>query len=262
MKLNYNHPFHLVTYSPWPLTSSMGVMIFMMGFIKYFNKSIINLKMMGIIIIILSMIQWWRDVIRESSFQGYHTNKVNMNMKWGMSLFIISEVFFFLSFFWSFFHSSLSPSMDIGLNWPPKNIKSFNPFKIPLLNTIILISSGITVTWTHQSMIQNMMFKSKLSLMMTIIMGLYFSSIQLFEYIEAPFSMNDSIFGSTFFMATGFHGLHVLIGTIMLMTCYIRIQNNQMSSMHHFGLEAAIWYWHFVDVVWLFLFSFMYWWSN
>nr|YP_010586152.1 cytochrome c oxidase subunit III [Ecnomus latus]UZZ43901.1 cytochrome c oxidase subunit III [Ecnomus latus] len=262
MKMSYNHPYHLVTFSPWPITSSMGVMMFMMGFIKYFNKFNMNLKMIGMMIILISSIQWWRDVIRESSMQGFHTNKVNMNMKWGMSLFIVSEVFFFLSFFWTFFHSSLSTSMNIGLNWPPKNISSFNPFKIPLLNTIILISSGITVTWTHQSIINNLMNKSKISLLMTILLGLYFTCIQLFEYIEAPFSLNDSIFGSTFFVSTGFHGLHVIIGSIMLLTCYLRLQNKQFSSTHHFGLEAAIWYWHFVDVVWLFLFSFMYWWSN
>nr|YP_010586412.1 cytochrome c oxidase subunit III [Nyctiophylax orbicularis]UZZ44200.1 cytochrome c oxidase subunit III [Nyctiophylax orbicularis] len=262
MKNNYNHPFHLVNYSPWPLTGSMGTMIMMMGVTKMFHKMNTNLMTMGLIIIILTMIQWWRDMIRESTQQGMHTKKVTLNMKWGMMLFITSEVLFFFSFFWAFFHSSLSPSMDIGMNWPPKNIESFNPFKIPLLNSIILISSGISVTWTHQMMILNNKKNSIISLTITIMLGVYFTIIQMIEYTEATFSINDSVYGTTFFMTTGFHGLHVMIGTTMLTISLMRMWMNQFSSTHHFGLEATIWYWHFVDVIWLFLFIFMYWWSK
>nr|QTT57970.1 cytochrome c oxidase subunit 3 [Plectrocnemia sp. 1 YW-2021a] len=262
MNLNYNHPFHLVNYSPWPLTGSLGLMLFLMGNIKLFHKTSTSLMFLGLIIIILTMFQWWRDVIRESNKQGFHTMKVLMNMKWGMMLFIISEVFFFFSFFWAFFHSSLSPSIDLGMIWPPKNIQSFNPFKIPLLNSIILLSSGISVTWTHQMILINNKNKSLISLLITIILGIYFTIIQMMEYIEAPFSLNDSIYGTTFFLTTGFHGFHVIIGTTMLIISFVRMYYNQFSSNHHFGMEATIWYWHFVDIVWLFLFIFLYWWSK
>nr|QLY89920.1 cytochrome c oxidase subunit III [Lype phaeopa] len=258
----YNHPFHLVNYSPWPLTSALGTMIMMMGMIKWFHYNLNPMMIIGIIIILMSMFQWWRDVIRESTFQGLHTMKVSLNMRWGMILFIISEIFFFLSFFWAFFHSSLSPNIEIGMNWPPSNIQVFNPFKIPLLNTIILLSSGISVTWAHHSLTSNNYSKTNFSLLLTILLGIYFTMIQLFEYNEASFTIADSIYGTTFFLTTGFHGLHVLIGTIFLLICLIRQFNNQFSNSHHFGFEAAAWYWHFVDVVWLFLFIFMYWWAK
>nr|WGT74400.1 cytochrome c oxidase subunit III [Paduniella sp. LP-2022] len=258
----FYHPFHLVNYSPWPLTSALGTMIFMMGMVKWFHFSLNIMMLTGFTIILMSMIQWWRDVTRESTLQGYHSLKVMMNMKWGMILFITSEVFFFLSFFWSFFHSSLSPNMEIGMTWPPQNIMSFNPFKIPLLNTIILLSSGISVTWTHMSLINNNYSKSNLSLLITILLGIYFTLIQAMEYSEASFSIADSIYGTTFFMMTGFHGLHVLIGTLFLIICLLRQWNWQFSNKHHFGFEAAAWYWHFVDVVWLFLFIFIYWWAK
>nr|YP_010585957.1 cytochrome c oxidase subunit III [Plectrocnemia tsukuiensis]UZZ43693.1 cytochrome c oxidase subunit III [Plectrocnemia tsukuiensis] len=262
MKFNNNHPFHLVNYSPWPIIGSWGTMIFMMGLIKMFNKMNTNLMNLGLLIIILTMIQWWRDITRESTNQGFHTKKVMMNMKWGMIMFIISEILFFTSFFWAFFHSTLSPIIDLGMLWPPKNIQPFNPFKIPLLNSIILLSSGITVTWTHQMILMNNKKKSMLSLMFTIMLGVYFTMIQIMEYKEAPFSLNDSIYGTTFFVTTGFHGLHVLIGTTMLIISMMRLKMNHFSMNHHIGLEVTIWYWHFVDVVWLFLFIFMYWWSK
>nr|YP_010554638.1 cytochrome c oxidase subunit III [Ceratopsyche cerva]UYO79271.1 cytochrome c oxidase subunit III [Ceratopsyche cerva] len=258
-----NHPFHLVNFSPWPLISAFGTMIMMMGLIKWFKEFSLNyLMMIGLMIISITMIQWWRDVSRESTFQGLHTIQVNMNMRWGMILFITSEVFFFLSFFWSFFHSSLSPNMELGSMWPPLNLQMFNPFHIPLLNTLILLISGISVTWSHQSILENKFKESSQSLLITIILGIYFSMIQLYEYIQAPFSIADSIFGATFFVATGFHGLHVLIGTMFLTVCLYRLNNNHFSMNHHFGFEAASWYWHFVDVVWIFLFTFMYWWNN
>nr|YP_010865478.1 cytochrome c oxidase subunit III [Eoneureclipsis hainanensis]WGT74387.1 cytochrome c oxidase subunit III [Eoneureclipsis hainanensis] len=259
---NYNHPYHLVNYSPWPLTSALGTMIMMMGMIKWFHFNFNTIMIMGIIIILISMFQWWRDIVRESTYQGLHTPQVALNMRWGMILFIISEIFFFLSFFWAFFHSSLSPNIEIGMNWPPQNINPFNPFKIPLLNTLILLSSGISVTWTHHSLLNNNYNKTNFSLLITILLGIYFTMIQLFEYNEASFSMADSIYGTTFFLTTGFHGLHVLIGTLFLMTCLMRQIKLQFSSNHHFGFEAAAWYWHFVDVVWLFLFIFMYWWAK
>jgi cytochrome c oxidase subunit 3 len=167
-----------------------------------------------------------------------------------------------VSFFWAFFHSRLAPSIEIGILWPPKNISAFNPFQIPLLNTIILLSSGISVTWAHHSLIENNHRQTKKRLLITIIIGIYFRMLQAYEYWEAPFSFADSVYGSTFFIATGFHGLHVIIGTTFLAVCLYRLSSFQFSFKHHFGFEAAAWYWHFVDVVWLFLFIRIYWWGS
>lgn len=262
MSINYNHPYHLVTQRPWPLTRAIGTITLVTGLIKWFHNYNINLLILGYIIIILSIFQWWRDVYRERTLQGYHTILVSKGLRWGIILFIISEVFFFISFFWAFFHRSLSPNIEIGSNWPPANIIPFNPFQIPLLNTIILITSGITVTWAHHALIENNYTQTSQSLFITIILGIYFTILQAYEYIEAPFTIADSIYGSTFFIATGFHGLHVIIGTTFLLVCYIRHLNYHFSINHHFGFEAAAWYWHFVDVVWLFLYISIYWWGN
>nr|AML26776.1 cytochrome c oxidase subunit III [Scarabaeidae sp. BMNH 1274752] len=257
-----NHPYHLVDVSPWPLMGALGTMITMIGMIKWFHFYNNNLFLFGIMIIMMIMYQWWRDVIRESTFQGLHTYKVTMGMRWGMILFIISEVFFFISFFWGFFHSSLSPTIELGMNWPPKGIIPFNPLQIPLLNTLILLTSGLTVTWAHHSLIENNFNQTMQSLSLTVILGFYFTMLQAYEYLEAPFTIADSIYGSSFFMATGFHGLHVIIGTTFLTVCLFRHLNNHFSSIHHFGFEAAAWYWHFVDVVWLFLYISIYWWGS
>nr|YP_009491513.1 cytochrome c oxidase subunit III [Pidorus atratus]AWI14399.1 cytochrome c oxidase subunit III [Pidorus atratus] len=258
----HNHPYHLVDYSPWPLTGAIGVMTLTTGLMKWFHNFNLNLLIIGYMITLLTMYQWWRDISRESTLQGKHTILVLNGLRWGMILFIISEVFFFISFFWAFFHSSLSPNIEIGSMWPPMSITPFNPLQIPLLNTIILITSGVTVTWAHHSLIENNHSQMTQSLFLTIILGIYFTILQAYEYIEAPFSIADSIYGSTFFMATGFHGLHVMIGTIFLLVCLLRHLNNHFSKNHHFGFEAAAWYWHFVDVVWLFLYISIYWWGN
>nr|AOY39100.1 cytochrome c oxidase subunit 3 [Trechoblemus micros] len=262
MTVHSNHPYHLVDYSPWPLTGALGAMIMVSGLIKWFHQFNMNLLIIGITITLMTMIQWWRDVTREATFQGLHTYIVTMGMRWGMILFITSEVFFFVSFFWGFFHSSLSPTIELGNMWPPSGINSFNPLQIPLLNTLILLTSGITVTWAHHSLMENNYFQTFQSLMLTVILGIYFSILQGFEYMESPFSIADSVYGSTFFMATGFHGLHVIIGTLFLLICLIRHYYNHFSSIHHFGFEAAAWYWHFVDVVWLFLYISIYWWGS
>lgn len=259
---NNNHPYHLVDFSPWPLTGAIGTITLVTGIVKWFHNFNINLLILGYIIIILTIYQWWRDISREGTFQGKHTTFVTIGLRWGIILFIISEIFFFISFFWAFFHRSLSPNIEIGAQWPPSNIITFNPFQIPLLNTIILITSGLTVTWAHHALIENNFTQTKHSLLLTIILGIYFTILQAYEYYEAPFSIADSIYGSTFFIATGFHGLHVIIGTIFLFTCFIRHLLNHFSNKHHFGFEAAAWYWHFVDVVWLFLYISIYWWGN
>nr|YP_010730020.1 cytochrome c oxidase subunit III [Leptopsylla segnis]WEF75060.1 cytochrome c oxidase subunit 3 [Leptopsylla segnis] len=260
--MSHNHSFHLVDYSPWPLTGSLGTMSLTLGMVNWFHSSNMILLLLGVNITLLTMYQWWRDISREGTFQGLHTFKVSKGLRYGMILFIVSEVLFFFSFFWSFFHSSLSPAIELGALWPPMNISPFNAFQIPLLNTAILLSSGISITWAHHSLIMNNHSQTVKSLMLTISLGIYFSILQGYEYLEAPFTIADSIYGSTFFMATGFHGIHVIIGTLFLLVCWIRLSNFNFSASHHFGFEAAAWYWHFVDVVWLFLYISIYWWGS
>nr|YP_010878900.1 cytochrome c oxidase subunit III [Sambus kanssuensis]WHE42539.1 cytochrome c oxidase subunit III [Sambus kanssuensis] len=257
-----NHPFHLVEVSPWPLFGALSALITLTGMVKWFHFQENTLMLIGIFSTLMIMYQWWRDVTREGTFQGLHTSKVTLGLQWGMILFIISEVFFFISFFWGFFHSSLSPTVDIGMIWPPKGISPFNPSQIPLLNTLILLSSGITVTWAHHSLMENNYTQAIKSLMMTVLLGIYFTLLQAYEYLESPFTIADSVYGSSFFMATGFHGLHVIIGTTFLLSCLVRQMSNHFSQIHHFGFEAAAWYWHFVDVVWLFLYISIYWWGS
>nr|QYK91440.1 cytochrome c oxidase subunit III [Tarbinskiellus portentosus]DAZ85807.1 TPA_asm: cytochrome c oxidase subunit 3 [Tarbinskiellus portentosus] len=262
MTTNQNHPFHLVNMSPWPITGAIGAMTIAAGLIMMFHQYKFTILMLGVLITILTMIQWWRDITREGTFQGLHTSVVNMGLRWGMILFIVSEIFFFISFFWAFFHSSLSPTVDLGMMWPPMGIKPFNPMQIPLLNTAILLASGVTVTWAHHSLMESNHSQSMQGLLFTIILGIYFTILQAYEYLEAPFTIADSVYGSTFFVATGFHGLHVIIGTTFLIICLMRHMMFHFSSNHHFGFEAAAWYWHFVDVVWLFLYITIYWWGS
>jgi len=262
MTTHSNHPYHLVDYSPWPLTGAIGAITTVSGLVKWFHIYDINLFLLGIAITSLTIYQWWRDISREGTFQGLHTYRVTIGLRWGIILFIISEVFFFISFFWAFFHRSLSPAIELGIIWPPKGIYPFNPFQIPLLNTAILLRSGVTVTWAHHGLIENNYSQTTQGLFFTILLGIYFSILQAYEYIEAPFTIADAVYGSTFFIATGFHGFHVLIGTTFLLICLIRHINNHFSQTHHFGFEAAAWYWHFVDIVWLFLYISIYWWGN
>nr|AWV83268.1 cytochrome oxidase subunit III [Kosemia yezoensis] len=257
-----NHPYHLVNYSPWPLIGSVGALTFVSGMIMMFHKYSLMLLYMGMFLLLLTMIQWWRDISREGTYLGMHTMMVVNGLKMGMLLFIVSEVLFFVSFFWGFFHSSLSPVMEIGMMWPPSGIYTFNPMQVPLLNTMILLCSGITITWAHNSILNSEHANSIYSTMLTVILGLYFTILQGYEYFEAPFTISDSIYGSSFFVATGFHGIHVIIGTCFIIVCLFRQIKFHFSSNHHFGFEGAAWYWHFVDVVWLFLYLSIYWWGS
>lgn len=254
-----NQPFHLVTKSPWPILTSLRVINNLISVTAWFNKTN-TLVLLSIPCTIICAIQWWRDVTRESTYQGFHTLWVYNGLRLGIILFIMSEVLFFVSFFWAYFHLSLAPSIDIGQLWPPIGIKPFNPYDIPLLNTIILVSSGISITWTHHSILNKNFNERNTRLLITILLGVYFTCLQAIEYLESPFTISDSVYGSTFFVATGFHGLHVIIGTLFLIVCLNRLIINHFSSYHHFGFEASAWYWHFVDVVWLFLFISIYWW--
>nr|WIL79892.1 cytochrome c oxidase subunit III [Trichodes sp.] len=259
---NKNHPFHLVDFSPWPILGAFSAMTVMMGLIKWFHLYDNNLLLLGFTIMVLIMYQWWRDIVREGTFQGLHTFKVTLGLRWGMILFITSEILFFLSFFWGFFHNSLAPAIEMGMNWPPLGIKPFNPIQIPLLNTLILLTSGLTVTWAHHSLMENNYSQTLQGLLFTVILGIYFTMLQAYEYLEAPFTISDAVYGSSFYMATGFHGIHVIIGTTFLLICLMRHYYNHYSNIHHFGFEAAAWYWHFVDVVWLFLYISIYWWGS
>nr|YP_009918059.1 cytochrome c oxidase subunit III [Ephemerella sp. Yunnan-2018]QLP88961.1 cytochrome c oxidase subunit III [Ephemerella sp. Yunnan-2018] len=262
MSAHNNHPYHLVDQSPWPLTGAIGAMATLSGLVQWFHFYNTQLLTLGVTITLLTMIQWWRDVTREGTFQGLHTHIVTLGLRWGMILFIVSEVFFFISFFWAFFHSSLSPTIELGSIWPPVGISPFNPLQIPLLNTAILLASGITVTWAHHALMSGQHSQTLQGLFFTVLLGIYFSILQAYEYMEAPFSIADAIYGSSFFMATGFHGLHVIIGTTFLGACLGRHYFEHFSPNHHFGFEAAAWYWHFVDVVWLFLYVSIYWWGS
>lgn len=258
----FHHPYHIVDESPWPLVSSLGAFFLTSGLIKWFHLSNISLIVSGLMVIILAIIQWWRDIRKEGSIQGIHTFEVELGLRWGIILFIISEIFFFLSFFWAFFHSSLSPDVEIGAIWPPVGVYAFNPFQVPLLNTLVLLSSGIRVTWAHHAIIRGNHRSAFLGLVITVILGVYFTRLQMLEYYEARFSISDRIYGSTFFVATGFHGIHVLVGTTFLLVCSKRLFIHEFRAKHHFGFEAAAWYWHFVDVVWLFLYLWFYWWGE
>lgn len=257
------HGFHLVDPSPWPFVASISVFMTTIGAAMYMHsfKGGYMLLFFGIIMILVTMILWWRDVIREATFQGHHTYIVQRGLRYGMVVFIISEVFFFIAFFWAFFHSSLAPSVELGAVWPPKGIEVLNQWEVPLLNTVILLSSGATVTWAHHSIISGDRFGAIAGLSLTVLLAFIFTILQGLEYYEAPFTIADGIYGSTFFIATGFHGLHVIIGTIFLTVCLIRLIKYHFTKHHHFGFEAAAWYFHFVDVVWLFLFVSIYWWG-
>nr|AIA77219.1 cytochrome c oxidase subunit III [Megalyra sp. MM-2014] len=261
LSISYNIPFHLVTVSPWPLLCTLSLMNMFINMYMLFSYNFnLYLFMISFMIMMLVVVGWWRDVIRESLMQGCHSIEVLNGIRLGMLLFILSEVMFFFSFFWTYFHLSLSPSVEIGGYWPSIGIELFNPYGIPLLNTIILLTSGLSVTWAHYSILNSLYYNFMLSMMITIMLGIYFTFFQYMEYKEASFTFADSVFGSIFFLVTGFHGIHVIIGSIFLMVSFLRFLKGHFSSFHHFGFEGSVWYWHFVDVVWLFLFMSVYWW--
>jgi len=258
------HPFHLVDPSPWPIFAATGAFSSTIGGVMFFHGYngggyVLSL---GICMIVYSMIVWWRDVIREATFEGHHTVTVQTGLRYGMILFIVSEIMFFVAFFWAFFHSSLSPTLDIGAVWPPLGIQVLNPWEVPFLNTIILLSSGAAVTWAHHAIVAGIKKEAIHALLITIVLAIVFTGFQALEYVEAPFTIADSVYGSCFFLATGFHGFHVFVGTVFLTVCVIRLSKSHFNQTHHFGFEAAAWYWHFVDVVWLFLFVAIYWWGG
>ena len=262
--LKTKHSWHLVDPSPWPLVAALGAFFMTSGGVLYMHNYSGGgqLCFTGLLTILYVMYTWWRDIIREATFEDQHTFAVQRGLRLGMVLFIVSEVMFFFAFFWAFFHASLSPGYNIGGVWPPVAIQTIESSGIPLTNTILLLSSGATVTWAHHSIIVSAKKHAIIGLILTIIFAAVFTLMQVVEYFDAPFTISDGVFGSCFFMATGFHGFHVFVGTISLFVSLIRVVFNHFTTTHHFGFESAAWYWHFVDVVWLFLFIAVYWWGG
>lgn len=257
------HPFHLVDPSPWPFVGAFSSFLMMTGvalYMHFYSKGGFFL-ILGLFTLITTMIIWWRDVIREATFEGHHTSYVRQGLKMGMVLFIVSEFMLFFAFFWGYFHSSLNPTLELGCTWPPVGIIPMNPWGIPLLNTFILLTSGATVTWAHYALIAGYRRQVIESLIATVILAAVFTGFQGFEYVNATFSISDGVYGSTFYSCTGLHGFHVLVGTIFLTVCFFRNLNYHFTRTQHIGFEFAIWYWHFVDVIWIFLFLVIYWWG-
>lgn len=256
------HPYHMVRVRPWPFTASViaCVLVFNLNWNLFFKFSMF-FSLLNFLMIVLAM-AWWKDATREASYQGLHHQEVLKGLKIGMILFIISEIIFFFSFFWRFFHFSLSPNIELGQIWPPISITSFNPINVPLLNTIILISSGASITWAHNSLNKNNLVNRRKGLTVTWVLGIYFSILQYMEYIQREFNISDSSYGNIFFLATGFHGIHVIIGSIYLIFTDFNLKRLNSNSEHFIIIDLSAWYWHFVDVVWLFLYLSIYWWGG
>jgi cytochrome c oxidase subunit 3 len=249
---------------------AFGALVTAFGLIFYMHDMTPWVLVIGAAILVYTMIGWWRDVVDEGEVRGDHTPVVQIGLRYGMVLFIASEVMFFLAWFWAFFDASLfaDEAQQVarvtftGGTWPPTGVEVFDPFHLPLLNTIILLTSGATVTWAHHALREGKRSGLIQGLSVTVALGIAFTAVQAYEYAHAPFAFTDGIYSSTFFMATGFHGAHVLIGSIFLIVCLGRSIVGHFKPEQHFGFEAAAWYWHFVDVVWLFLFFAIYWWGG
>ena len=276
------HDYHIIDPSPWPFLASAGAFIMMIGLVGFMRYAAGGQFVMfgvdlagpwifylGLALVLYVMYAWWSDTIKEGQ-EGAHTRVVSLHLRYGMIMFIASEVMFFVAWFWAFFDASLFPNEAIqaartevlGGQWPPQGIEVLDPLHLPLFNTVTLLLSGTTVTWAHHALLHNDRKGLIWGLTLTVVLGVIFSYVQYYEYAHAPFAFGGSIYGSTFYMATGFHGFHVLVGTIFLAVCLLRAMKGQFSPQKHFGFEAAAWYWHFVDVVWLFLFFSIYVWGN
>ena len=276
-----HHDYHLVNPSPWPLVASIAATVMFVGAVMWMKglfgmpEGTMWLFFAGLAGVLYSMVGWWSDVIKESR-GGDHTPVVSIGLRYGMILFIASEIMFFVAFFWMFFemalwneHRTLSSIEEVRAawsSWPPAGVETLDPWHLPFLNTVILLLSGTTVTWAHHALQVGNRSAAKWGLVLTVMLGALFTAIQAYEYSHiihehlffSDAAANSGLYGSIFFMATGFHGFHVLVGTIFLIVCLLRLLAGQFTPQKHFGFEAAAWYWHFVDVVWLFLFAFVY----
>ena len=268
----FYHPFHIVTPSPWPIFGGLGALGLTTGGVLVFHSYELgwDIAALGLVIILLVMYNWFSDMVVEGTFLGDHTSAVQNGILLGMVLFIVSEILFFFSIFWGFFHSALAPEISIGAVWPPVGISTIAAWDIPLFNTALLLTSGATVTWAHHAMasggdsdcVESARVEANYGLILTVLLGLIFTTVQYEEYVETTYTMADSIFGSIFFLSTGFHGFHVLVGTLFLFFCLLRLLSHHYTPTHHTGLLCAISYWHMVDVVWVFLFIWVYWWGG
>ncbi|WP_164118091.1 cytochrome c oxidase subunit 3 [Sphingorhabdus sp. Alg239-R122] len=279
-----NHDYHILPPSIWPFIGSFSVLVMAMGGIRWMHEMAFGgwIFFAGLAGVLFTFYSWWSDVINEAH-SGDHTPVVQLHLRYGMILFIASEVMFFVGWFWAYFDFSLFPvPLELAgegkeliatnmtgqegasslLQWPPKGLEVLNAFELPLLNTLILLCSGTTVTWAHHSLINGNRDGLIKGLWLTIILGIIFSAVQAYEYSVAPFPFAGINYSSAFYMATGFHGFHVLVGTIFLIVCLVRAYKGHFTPKQHFGFEAAAWYWHFVDVVWLFLFAAIYVWGG
>jgi len=254
------HPFHIVSPSPWPFLSSCATLGLVSSFLfklKFRDFDVFFVVLTLLVLLFLAAL-WWADIIRESTFQGLHTIRVQSLLRSGMFLLIVSEIFFFLGFFWAYLHCGLSPNIELGSSWPPLGVQPLCPFSVPLLNTLLLLTSGATVTWSHHCLISSDLFTCFTSLSLTILLGVGFTLLQGYEYLECSFTIADSAYGSCFFLATGFHGLHVLLGTLLLLVMLVRVSSLHFTFSRHLGFVFACWYWHFVDVVWILLYLIIY----
>jgi cytochrome c oxidase subunit 3 len=267
--MNANHDYHLVDPSPWPVLCAVAAFVLALGGILSMHGYPLWLFAAGALGLALTMFFWWRDVIAEA-IQGDHTPVVQFHLRYGMLLFIVSEIMFFVAWFWAYFNISIFPADSVmearsalfDYMWPPKGIETLNAWDIPFLNTVVLLLSGTTVTWAHNSLMENNRKGFVQGLFLTVVLGLFFTALQVYEYLQASFSFAGHVYGAAFYMATGFHGAHVIIGTIFLIVCLFRAIKGHFTPTQHFGFEAAAWYWHFVDVVWLFLFFSIYVWGG
>ncbi|MCA0318655.1 MAG: cytochrome c oxidase subunit 3 [Proteobacteria bacterium] len=271
-----HHDYHLVPPSPWPFIGSMSAFAMAVGAVMWMKAMpLAGIKLgpvvffAGLIGVLYTMYGWWADVIKEGQ-QGDHTRVVSLHLRYGMIMFIASEVMFFVAWFWAFFDAALFPGEVhqfqrtelTGGHWPPKGIETFYPLQLPLLGTMVLLLSGTTVTAAHHYIVSGEREQAKMYMWFTVLLGVLFTCIQAYEYSHAHFNFSGHIYGATFFMATGFHGFHVIVGTIFLFICALRLyRTTHLTPEKHFGFEAAAWYWHFVDVVWLFLFAAIYVWA-
>jgi cytochrome c oxidase subunit 3 len=263
------HPYHIVRPSIWPLASAFAALLFVSGMLMFMHKveifgAPVGMKgiFVGLLAVLLCMFFWWKDIIFESVGEKVHNKITEIGLRYGMISFIASEVMFFVAFFWAFFNGAFYPTEAIGFVWPPASIEVVAPFHLPFLMTMILLLSGCTVTWAHHAILEGDNKSAVKALALSVFLGVFFLCFQVYEYGHLKFGFTEGIYASAFYMATGFHGFHVLVGTIFLAVCLFRAMKGHFTKDSHFGFEAAAWYWHFVDVVWLFLFVAIYWWGN
>lgn len=260
--MGHLHPFHLVKNSPWPLRLSMSLLLTAFSFLGSLSSLPLFFTTLSCLYSFSVLCLWQLDIIIESTYEGSHTFRVRYGLTLGWLLFLCSEVIFFFSFFWAYFHFALSPDPAIGGSWPPAGLSSLNAFTLPLLNTVFLLSSSCTVTWSHHCLLSELYSTRLIGLLVTIFFAVAFLCCQVLEYHLCSFTIADSCYGSIFFVATGFHGFHVLVGTLLLSACLLRFGLGHFSSTRHLGLLFSIWYWHFVDVIWVLLFLIFYVWGG